>query len=203
MPGREAGAGWRVLTKYGKGKDMHTKTLLFAVGLMLLQAGCGGRAGSNGSSAADAVTTGVVVEGLRFGITARPVRSLSGWAVRLEVQASSDDGMDHWIEKNPFVFKGSYTHNKVRHGFETGGPMEIPPDRMQIKPGDETAFSSTLPLDAENHPVENGESMEFSIRISGMVSSGGDIIKPELAQVKLKVSRKGTPRLSIKPAKVK
>ena len=104
---------------------MHRMTLLFAMGIMLFQIGCGGRTGSNGSSAADAITTGVVVDGLRFSITAKPVRSLSGWAVRLEVQASSDDGMDHWIEKNPLVFKGSYTHNKVRHGFETGGPMEM------------------------------------------------------------------------------
>jgi hypothetical protein len=170
------------------------------MGLMLLQAGCGGRAGSAGISAADVVTTGVVVEGLRFGITARTVKGSAGWAVRLEVRASSDDGMDHWIEMNPIVFKGSFTQGKVRHGFETGGPMEIPPDRMQIKPGDEALFSGTLPVDAENHPVENGESMEFTVMISGMVSSGGSIIMPELASVKLSVSGKGDPRLTIEPA---
>lgn len=181
---------------------MDSKILLLAVGLALCMGGCGGRSGSTGTAAADTPSTTVVVEGLRFSISARPVKNLAGWAVSLQVRASSEDGMDHWIEKNPLVFEGSYTHNKVRHGFETGGPMEIPPDRMQIRPGDEAQFSATLPLDAENHPVENGESMDFTVKVSGMVSSGGSIIKPDLATVKMKVSKKGNPRLSIKPAKV-
>jgi hypothetical protein len=187
-------------------REVNVKKILSVMTVILLSGGCCGHAGASGrgkcaaDSGGDVGRASVVVEGVRFDIVAKPVKSQAGLGVKVDVRVSPDDGMEHWLEENPLIFEGSYTRGKAKYGFTQGGPVVIPPNRVQVKPGSELKFSDVLPAGAKDQGVEKGESIEFMIRISGMITVDGSIVTPDVARVEMIVSEEGVAAISIQPA---
>jgi len=177
------------------------RILLVAVAAIVL-GGCAGHGNKKTESASVSIKaeTSVLIDGVRFSVLAEPMPVESGWSLSVTVKIAADDGLEHWIEKNPIYYEGSYTTDEGEKGFGMGAPMEIPPQRVSIKPGAQMVFSAVLPPQAENARVDGGGSMELAVKVSGMVSTEGTIIKPAVARVTMDVSESGIPSLAVEAA---
>jgi hypothetical protein len=167
-------------------------------------AACGGRQETeetlSGAKGKSILRTRVVVEGLRFDITAKPRKLSGGWGVRLLVKISSDDGGEHWIENNPLLLRGEYTSGDRKYGFSEGGLMVYPPKRVRIKAGKPQKISKDFPFDRKGGGIKPGESLELTVKILGMLSTEGTILSPDIATLGMKVSKKNHPKMELRPA---
>lgn len=181
---------------------MRRTALVFCVCLVL--AGCGGRRKGGGTAPEGTKEkrsdkTSVVIEGVRFDVEVKARELAKGWGVHITVRMSSDDGIDHYIESNPLLLAGSFTFHNKKYGFDEGGLMTYPPRRIRIKPGSKLRFSKDFPFDPKGEGILNGESLDLTVKILGMVSMEGTIITHEIATVKMEISKKGKPGLIVKP----
>ena len=177
--------------------------LLLAAAVAACFTACGGRhetdETASGAGKKSILKTHVVVEGVRFDITAKPKKLLSGWGVRLHVKVSSDDGAEHWIEENPLLFRGEYTSGNRKYGFSEGGLMVYPPQRMQIKAGNPERLDKDFPFDPKSGGIKAGESLVLTVNILGMLSTEGTILSPDIVKLTMKVSKKNRPKIELRP----
>jgi len=191
---------WLSLTQT-KGKKA-VRPYLFAAAAAIALGGCAGHGSKKTENASVSIKaeTSVLIDGVRFDVLAEPMPVESGWSLSVTVKIAVDDGLEHWIEKNPIYYEGSYTTDDGEKGFGMGAPMEIPPQRVSIKPGAQMVFSAVLPPQAEKARVDGGGSMKLTVKVSGMVSTDGTIIKPAVARVTMDVSEDGIPSLAVEAA---
>jgi hypothetical protein len=141
----------------------------------------------------------VVEAGVRFSLTATPLPAGPGrWSLRVDLAASSADGREHGIERDPITWSGNLdwgTGSTLGFGEGSGGTTA--PAALRIRPGATLRFSRALAA-RETRPVDAGETLRLTVGVWRLETAGRHYA-PTLFRVLLAVDAKGRPSLLIVP----